>query len=105
MKKFLLVLLLCPLSALAAWSGSGKMNAVYSHNGYIIIDTTITGNGCGDAGKFWWPTSDDDSDEMYSMALAALASQATVNVLYDEASPAANCRWSGDLMTHMRIGK
>ncbi|MDW6003742.1 trifunctional transcriptional regulator/proline dehydrogenase/L-glutamate gamma-semialdehyde dehydrogenase [Vibrio mangrovi] len=104
MKKlvFLIAALCVSQSALAKWSGLGKVVNVYSHNGYNVIDTTIADNPCGISGKFYWPVSDDDAKDMLSLALAALMSQKDVSVVYDETQ--RDCKWDGvQLATHFRI--
>jgi len=87
----------------AWWTGSGKVEGVYSHNGYHVILTTITDNSCGAAGKFYWPISDPDAKDMLSIALTALTTDKDVRVLYNDSQP--TCRWSGELSTHLLILK
>ena len=88
---------------LAGWSGTGEVTDIYSHNGYHIVDTTIADNPCGRAGRFYWPTSDGDAKDMLSLALAAMMSQKSVSVAYDENGPA--CNWGGAISTHFRISR
>jgi len=99
----LIILLIISPSAFAKWSGQGTIESVYSHNGYHIIHTTISDNTCGSAGKFYWPTSDDDAKDMLSIALTAFTTSKRVSVVYNETTP--DCKWGGEKSTHLAIFK
>jgi hypothetical protein len=98
---FALVFLLQSQTASSAWTPTGFVTNVWSHNGYHIIDTTITDNLCGMAGRFWWLASDAEAKEMFALAVAALASDKQISVGYDGTS----CLLDGQLVTHMRIAR
>ena len=86
----------------AAWTSQGEVVEVMSHNGAVVLRTKITDSPCGGAGSFWWPTTDDDSKDMLSIALAAMMAGKKVAVVYIEG--AANCNYgSSALMTHIRV--
>ncbi len=51
MKKILLILLFFPVYSFAGWSGEGTVSAVYSHEGSVIVQSTITDDKCGGVGK------------------------------------------------------
>jgi hypothetical protein len=75
-KKFFLVFLFNSVSLQAfAWTSSGKVTEVMSHNGVHIVHTTITDGSCSAPGMFFWPAdeaSEPDAKDMLSIALAAL---------------------------------
>ena len=86
-----------------AWTSAGAVTKVISHNGVHIVRTTIEDNQCGTVGKFWWPTSDDDANDMFSLALTSLLSGLNIRVMYDGNN--AECFSSGSKITHMAIEK
>ena len=87
----------------AQWSGSGTVSQVWPHDGYYFVQTTITDNPCGSAGKFWWPATDSDAKDMYAMALAALVADKSIAVVFNENS--LNCMFGGQMSTHMVINR
>lgn len=90
-------------SANAGWTNSqGKVVEVMSHNGIHIIYTTLTDETCSGNGKFWWPKDDPDSDDMYSMALAAFMGGKEIMVVYSPDNPEC-INNSIAKATHMRI--
>lgn len=90
------------LLAASVWStASGTVSAVYSHNGFHFIQTSIADAPCGAAGKFWWPTSDADAKDMFALALTAFVAGKRVNVAHDAAAP--NCSSDANLATHVVI--
>ena len=99
---FFLILLAMPAMS-SAWTSSGIVTKLTSHNGIHIAQTTIIDNQCGAAGKFWWPTSDDDAKDMFSLALTSLLSGLNISVVYDENN--AECFYGGSKITHMAIEK
>jgi hypothetical protein len=102
MKNIFLFLMLMPSLAFA-WSGTGEVTAVYSHNGDHVIRSTITSNACS-SGAFWWPADDADAKDMFSLALAALVSGKKIGVVYNSNAP--ECRHgSSAKITHMVIHK
>jgi hypothetical protein len=72
---------------------------VWSHDGYHFIQTTIGSNACGSQGKFWWPTSDPDAQDMLALALTALVTGKKVSVNDGSAS----CLYAGELVSHLRL--
>ncbi len=92
---------LIPLNA-SAWTTEGEVTEVMSHNEKIVIKTTITDGPCPSTSMFYWPTSDSDSKDMLSIALAALMSGKKIKVAYPEGAP---CSGVGPMITHIRILK
>lgn len=97
----LVVFLTVSTSSFAGWTSAGTLSRVYSHDGYHVIATTLIDNPCGTPGKFWWPADDSDAKDMLAISLTALMAQKNILVLYDENT--IECRWSGQLMTHIAI--
>jgi hypothetical protein len=94
-----------PLGSLAGseWSTtSGTVSAVYSHNGFHFMQTSIPDAPCGAGGRFWWPISaNQNAKDMFALALTAFVAGKRVSVAHDAAAP--NCSNSGNLATHMVI--
>jgi len=105
MRRVLGVFALLPLcysqTASSAWTPTGYVNNVWSHDGYHLIDTTITDNPCGMAGRFWWHANDADAKDMFALAVTAVASNKQISVGYGSTS----CNLDGQLATHMRIAR
>jgi type 1 fimbria pilin len=100
MKKLLFALLLMPALAFAGWSNGGKVTDIYSHNGSVLIRTSITDGPCA-VGQFWWPTDDTDSQNMLSLALVSFSMGKNITVVYDSEVP--GCLYGFAKMTHLRI--
>jgi hypothetical protein len=93
-----------PAASFAAgtWTvAAGMVTAVYSHEGYHYVQTTIPDATCGAAGRFWWLAADSDAKDMFALALAAFLAGKQVRVVQDGAAP--NCNNGGNLATHMVI--
>ncbi|TMP26934.1 hypothetical protein CWB99_16665 [Pseudoalteromonas rubra] len=107
MKKISILLMLMsifvPIQGHAGWTKSwGKITQVMSHDGFHVIYTTISDKTCDESGNFWWPKDDPDSDDMYSMALAAFMGGKEVLLVHDEANQ--ECKFGHiSKATHMRI--
>jgi len=99
---FVVCLMLASTAIYARWSlTSGFVNQVYAHKENYVVESSITDNTCGHAGKFYWLTTDPEAKEMYAMALLALSTGKKIAVVYNETSP--QCLYSGDRITHMVI--
>jgi len=105
MKKYLLLLVIFPSICFAGWTEQGEISSIYSHNGFIIIDSSVSSNLCGTNGKFWWPTSDDDSQELLSLALTAFTAGFKVQVVVNDTPASTDCLYGGNKMTHLKIFK
>jgi hypothetical protein len=87
MKKLLLLLIAFSLPTYAGWSKTGSITSITSHNGFHLINSTITDDTCGTAGKFYWPTDDNDAKDMFALALAAYMGGKKVAVVYSAETP------------------
>ncbi|EAQ65508.1 hypothetical protein MED121_22592 [Marinomonas sp. MED121] len=85
-----------------AWTGTGEITEVYSHDGLHIINTTINGTPC--SRQFYWPTSDPDAKDMFTLALAAFMGGKTISVHYSSLSCNAGIG-NAVLITHLKIIK
>lgn len=85
-----------------AWSGYGLVDRAWSHDGSHFIQTDLTDNPCGTAGKFWWEVSDPDAKDMFALALTALATDKQISVAYPSTP---NCLYGGALVTAMVIAR
>lgn len=103
MKKLILLLLIAPSLSLAGWSGFGKVTDIYSHDGTILITTEIGDSSCENKGKFWWSTSDTDSEVLLSLALVSFTTGDSISVVYEPNTP--ECLYGFSKMTHLRINK
>jgi len=101
---FLIGTLLYSTVSFGGWSAStGEVTRVYSHNGSHVIRTTITDTICN-AGSFWWPTDDSDATDMFSLAIAALASGKLIQVHYADTN--LDCQHGNSTkITHMSLIK
>jgi hypothetical protein len=102
--NLLWLLALLPMGSFAApeWSTTtGTVSAVYSHNGFHVVQTSIADAPCGTAGAFWWPTGDSDAKDMFALALAAHLAGKRIRVVHDAAAP--SCSNGGNLATYMLI--
>lgn len=100
MKYFVLLLVLMPLCAFGEWSSTaGIVRNIYSHNGYVLIDTGITDGPCVNKGGFWWPISDDDSQIMLSLVIAGQSSGKLIKVVYNSTNP--ECMYDRAKITHL----
>lgn len=91
---------------LFAWTGAGEVKEIISHDGLHIINTTIADNPCSKPNlvSFYWPTSDPDAKDMFSLALSAFMSGNEISVHYSS----ANCHsgiGNAALITHLKIQK
>lgn len=74
----------------STWSGRGRVVDVMSHDGAVVLRTEISSSdACLNGGAFWWSTNDPDSNNMFAIALAALASDMKIAVVYN--TSALNC--------------
>ena len=86
----------------AGWSEKGNVLEVFSYKGKHFVQTTITNNPCGVAGKFWWPTTDNsDAKDMLALSLSAFMSGKRIRLIYDEAAP--SCSSNGAEGTKMGL--
>ena len=99
----IIFILLSSVYSFAGWTGIGKVEGIYSHNGYHVVVTTIIDNPCGTAGKFYWPITDPDAKDMLAIALTALTTEKNVRLFFNDSQTA--CLWSGELASHMLILK
>lgn len=95
------VMIVVPSVVLASWTGMGDVSQVYSHNGTYFINSSISENPCGQAGKFFWRTTDEDAKDMYAMALTALVANKQVRVSGNFGSP--SCLYGGAEIGYMMI--
>ena len=102
MKYALLTLtLLISTNCYAVWSNRSTVVEIYSYNGKHFVETNISNNPCGAAGKFWWSADDSDAKEMFSLALSAFMTGKKIRVIFNELTP--NCDISGAEATHMGL--
>lgn len=83
-----------------AWTECGEVTEVYSHNGLHIINTTISSSAR--TKQFYWPTSDPDAQDMFTLALTAFISGKKISVHYSS----VNCNagiGNATLITHLKI--
>ena len=102
MKYLVVLVLLIPVCVLGEWSSTaGVVRNIYSHNGYVLIDTGITDGPCNNKGGFWWPITDDDSPIMLSLVLAGQSSEKVIKVVYSSANP--ECMFDRAKITHLYL--
>lgn len=103
MKNKLLVLItFLSINVHAGWTtSSGKVLSVYSHNGNHVIRTTLTDSVC-QPGNYWWPKTDGDAQDMFSLALTAFVAGKEIRVQYDSSD--LDCQYGNSAkVTHMVI--
>lgn len=101
MKNLLFLILLIPALSFAGWSTtSGTITDIYSHDGSILLTTNIADGPCN-AGYFWWPITDPDSQIMLSLALTSFSTGKKVMVVYDPETP--ECVFGFSKITHLRL--
>lgn len=91
----------CSANAASTWSQWGLVQSIYSHNGFHIVETTVSDNPCSISGKFYWNATDADAKDMLSLAMAAMMAGKQVRLAYDSASP--NCNWNAAEVTHFNV--
>lgn len=90
-------------AAYASWTPIDDINSIYSHGGYHFIESDITTNACGTAGKFYWETSNPDAPDMLAIALTALAADKQIRVSGNFTNP--TCYLGGAKVDYIMISK